>query len=161
MGMIRFAGCDCSAEVPPNLSWAGTKRCPTCRQHVSLRLVWEVFRTIVTQVKISYKSSLWGSSVGPLVWGAWRWHALHFKHCSLMCHQSDAAEFLDAFQWKWNWPRFWPAGRNREQTPFHRPQSEELCCFRKWFPWMSSVLTPDRSQRRWGRHYSSGELAAC
>lgn len=44
---------------------------------------------------------------------------------------------------------------------FFRVRSEELCCFRKWFPWMSSVLTPGWSQHRWGRHYSSVDLAVC
>lgn len=38
-------------------------------------------------------------------------------------------------------------------------QSGEPCCFRTWFPWMSSVLTPGRSQRGWGRRYSSVNLA--
>lgn len=51
----------------------------------------------------------------------------------------------------WNQMRFF----------FLRVQSKELCCFRKWFPWMSSVLTPDWSQHRWGRHYSSVDLVVC
>lgn len=41
-------------------------------------------------------------------------HPLHFKHFSLMCHQSDVAGFLEAFQWKLNWSRFRPAQRNTD-----------------------------------------------